>query len=312
MRLILYKFLNKTSASLFILALFLIGVYLFIAKFDFSKITHITAMQSIVLIGIAFFNLVAQGAIYKYSIKVFGINLSFKEWFGAINITLFANYIIPFSGFGFRAYYLKKKYKFSYIDFSSSLIAILLVEMFVFSSLGVIAFHLSEYSIWSNVFYMSLIIIMLSSALFFIPKFIELLEKVLGFLKLKIVLSGWVQFLKSGKELSGIFIYTIISVIFFILLFYISIYIITGLYDLKVAILMAVAGNLGMYLRITPAAIGTFEGGIVLIGFFFGIGMNECLLISICIRLAFLPLFFIFGPIYSWLFLGKLIPTKVN
>ena len=312
MRLIRYNFLNKTFASLFILALFLIGVYLFIVQFDFSKIMHITLMQSIVLIGVAFFNLVAQGAIFKYSIKVFGINLAFKEWFGAINITLFGNYIIPFSGFGFRAYYLKKKYKFSYIDFSSSLIAILLVEMLVFSSLGVIAFLLSEYSIWSNVFYISLILIMLSSALFFIPKFIELLQKVLFFLKIKIFLTGWVKCLRSSKELFFIFVYTIISVIFFILLFYISIYIITELHDLKVAILMAVAGNLGMYLRITPAAIGTFEGGVVLIGFFFGIGVNECLLISICIRLAFLPLFFTFGPIYSWLFLGKLIPTKIS
>ena len=312
MRLIRYNFLNKTFASIFILALFLIGVYLFTVQFDFSKITHITLMQLIVLIGVAFFNLVAQGAIFKYSIKVFGINLAFKEWFGAINITLFGNYIIPFSGFGFRAYYLKKKYKFSYIDFSSSLIAILLVEMLVFSSIGVIAFLLSEYSIWSNVFYISLILIMLSSVLFFIPKFIELLQKVIFFLKIKIFLTGWVKCLRSSKELFYIFVYTIISVIFFILLFYFSIYIITEIYDLKVAILMAVAGNLGMYLRITPAAIGTFEGGVVLIGFFFGIGVNECLLISICIRLAFLPLFFTFGPIYSWLFLGKLIPTKIS
>ena len=180
-----YNFLNKTTASLFLLAVFLAAVYLFSGQFDFSKIALITLEQSSVLLGLALLNLMSQGVIFKYSIKGSGINLSFKEWFGSINITLFSNYVIPFSGFGFRAYYLNKKHNLPYLDFSSSLIAILLVEMLVFSTFGVVAFFLSKYTIWSNIFYMTLILILVGSLLFFIPAFVLLIERALNLFKIK-------------------------------------------------------------------------------------------------------------------------------
>ena len=118
-----------------------IGVYFFIQQHvhELTQLKTISFGHVFSLLVASFFYLLLQGAILNKALKIYAIELSFKEWFGLIAVTLLGNYIIPFSGLGFRAQYLKDKHKLDYKEFSISLAAIFLIELFIFVFGGLIS-----------------------------------------------------------------------------------------------------------------------------------------------------------------------------
>lgn len=83
-----------------------------------------------------------QSLILKIIVEPFGIRLKFKEYFGLLCLTLLGNFMIPFSGLGFRAIYLKKVNKLSYLDFMTTVLVLWTFDFIIYTTGGLIGLFL--------------------------------------------------------------------------------------------------------------------------------------------------------------------------
>lgn len=104
-----------------ILLIGLIGWYISNNWASFQQITLVNEWLILGVLGFLIINIYTIGMVVEIAIEPHGIRISKGEVFGLSSLTRFANQIAPgYLGATIRAVYLKKKYKVSYSEFSSS------------------------------------------------------------------------------------------------------------------------------------------------------------------------------------------------
>lgn len=130
--------IKLVTTLLGLLAMILLGVYLFQNREVFSSLRSITAGQVFLIIGIETVNFLL-GSFLNYSmVRRFGYRVSFLDSVVLQYINSFLNKILPTIGGGaaFRAVFLKKKYHFPYSQFVSTLGGFYLISFIATALIG--------------------------------------------------------------------------------------------------------------------------------------------------------------------------------
>ena len=171
---------------------------------DFQQLAISNLMFLIPLIIIFLLGLYFNGMLLNILMRPFSIKLKNLEAFGLAIITNFYNLITPFrGGAAARAYYLKKKYKFPYVNFLATLSAIYLLIFLISAIIGLITLLIikSKYNLFNLPIFLlfSMIIITLLTITIFSPKLKERENKWLNrFIK---IINGW-HLIKNNKNLN--------------------------------------------------------------------------------------------------------------
>ena len=121
-----------------LIAIVLLGVYLYQNREIFSSLRSITIGQVILIIAIETINFLL-GSYLNYSmVRRFGYQVSYSDSVVLQYINSFLNKILPTIGGGaaFRAVFLKKKYNFPYSQFASTLGGFYLISFIAIALIG--------------------------------------------------------------------------------------------------------------------------------------------------------------------------------
>lgn len=119
---------KKIQILVLIILIACFAVYCYQHIDEFRQLNIVNAIYFVPLFFLYVLFFINNGLILKYFLEPFDIRLRFKEWFGLSVITTMGNYLTPFRGGAVaRAVYLKKKHKFSYSYFLSTLSGIYIV-----------------------------------------------------------------------------------------------------------------------------------------------------------------------------------------
>lgn len=280
----------------------LIGAYIYQHLNEFTFIKNVSYPSLCLLLTLSFIYLYLQGIIYNQALNWFEFQLKPLESFGLLLLTIFGNYVLPFSGLGFRAKYLQTKYQFEYRSFTTSLLVIFIIETLVFLLGAVIACLMVnqipkflEYVIFLS-FVGGLTIVLIK-----VPAFI------LGWAALswmKKFLQEWDRLWSHHLLILKIILWNTLLYLVFALMFEISLM----MFHLKVALpgilLVASLSNLSFMFKLTPASIGTFDGAIIFCLNLFGINIPEGIMIAGLIRFSTLFWVLFAAPVITYMYLG--------
>ena len=240
---------------------------------------------------------VCQGFLLRDILVPDGLNLSFREHFGCSVVTTLWNYIFPFSGFAFRGIYLKKTHGLEYARFIGSTSALFIVEIAVFSGLGLLCIAVLGFSVLADGF---LTLLVLGGA-FLGSVFISLVRVPLpGFLgrfgeKIRTVLTAVHGLMRNGRVLLATMAWTGAIFVAYAAMYYFS----GKLIGIELPVLatgvFAALTDLALLFRIAPAAAGTYDASVMYAAMEFGLNLTQGLLLAFLVRLSQLVLAFTAG-----------------
>jgi len=269
---------------------------------SFARIFEFGFLPFIGVLVCIFIFIFFQGLILKESVRHFGIRLTSSEWFGLIMLTFFTNYFVPFLGFGVRAAYLKRVHSLSLVNYSKTLIAILIVEWTVYAGMALIALVIlfgqgGEFHMFLTVFMATIVIGFFVTVLFraeWIPQFVPMSGKV------KQILLDWRDYVHDGRTLSLLFLHTLFQFAGFAGAFFIVYTVLAPQTPWAASFVAAAMTDFAFLIRIAPAAAGSLEAGVYLASQAFGVDWGMSLVIATVIRIAIIIVFLAFGPYFFW------------
>lgn len=142
----LYKIVRRNSPTrlislAFTLMVFIIaGYYLAEHSSDFKVLLKLNYWQLLLLATFNIVLLIINGLFPWYLYRQFGLNLGKMESFVMAVAISFGNTFLPFrAGIGVAAVYLKKRHKFSYTSYASTIAGSYVINFFVIGILGLVA-----------------------------------------------------------------------------------------------------------------------------------------------------------------------------
>lgn len=320
------NFLKKIKIffpTIFLLA-FLFFIYFFYknnsSSFLFVKDFKISIFFFLVLL--CFCYLVTEALIFKKIAEYFNKDLNLLTSFFAMNTTYLFNMFIQFSGFGFRAYFLKKKYNISISNFFILSLFIILIEFYVFSLIGILFLIISYFfnydfqisQIVKVVVYFVNILTLLT--LIFHENIYNLVYKFSNLKKFFFFKNLFLFYSKDKKKIN-FFLIKFIPLFFFqfFIFFFIFFIIASSFFPFKniipFAIISTIATDFSFIFSITPQSVGVGEAFI-----YFGtqgmeISFAKILFLVNIFRLSIFVIYATIGPIYFYFFSKKLIQNEL-
>ncbi len=243
---------------------------------------------------------------FKKSVEPYSLKLTFKEYFGLTMITLMGNYLIPFSGLGVRAIYMKKVYKFSYHNFLTTIIANWITNFIIYSFGGIVA--LIIYYLRTHTINWILVTVFLSVMIISLITFIPIkIEKKSGKIFSKIIapLLQWQEYFRHKDILQALFVITFWQFIFSALMFYFG-YLAFGFKITFVESFLPTALSLySSVIRLVPGSFGFYEFAVVYPSKVVGLSITQGIAVSAITRLATMFWTFALGIIFSYILLRK-------
>lgn len=253
-----------------------------------------------------------QGIILKLLLQIFNINLRFKEWFGITVVTLMGNYLIPFGGFGFRAAYLKKAYRFQYTHFISTLGVMYLIEFIIFGLGGLLGLTFAYLS--HHFFSLNLTLLFVSVILgcvfflIFAPKSPKSFKN-----KYLAIFGRIIESFEKIKRHPGIIqkliVITLVELVIFNLIFYLSYQALNLKVTLGESFITAGFSDYAFFVKLLPASFGFYEGAVVYSSRFLGLNVPQGLMVAAITRIVMIFWAFTLGAIFS-LIIFKKVKTK--
>lgn len=294
------------SIIIFLLVLGLLGYYIKVNWHEFHEIKIVSWWS---LAGLAIFTVLTfliQGRFLKIAVQPYKINLKFNEWFGLVALTMLGNFIFPFSGWGFRAIYLKKKYALSYSQFVATTVANWLTNFLIFTlggllGLGVIYYLSHQIEVKLLVV---LIIVLVFSSIAFLPvnkikSQNKLIEKILNPFRI------WQEYITHKKTLWWLFVITFWQFLATIFLFYFAYHLFGFRVSIWESFLPATLSIYALFIRIVPANLGLYELAVVYPSQIFGLTITEGLSISFATRIVAMFWTFALGAIFGYILLRR-------
>ncbi len=280
-------------------------VYVFRHQEEFKLIKQIDYLFlfPMALIVLAIFAL--NGLITKLYVKLFGTELTPREWFGLSAITAMGNYLAPFrGGIAGKALYLKKKHQFPYTSFLAAYTSSYILLFLVGSLLGLLSlelFYLSHQLVdWRLVAFFFVVLAVIIAALkasSYTPTGEGRIAQHWRNLN-----QGW-QYIKDDKSLLlKVSLLFLTNFIMISLQLYFGYMAIAHQIPYQAALFMAVILSFSIFTSITPGNLGVQESVIAILSQLFGLGFNEGLLVAGLLRIVLMSVAFTLGPIYSYIF----------
>jgi len=311
---------SKQILSVLVLAGLVIWatVYLACQMDHLEEFKQALAWSPSALAGLSFLVLVhftVLGLFSQVILKVFGLDLKHREWFGLAVITTLGNYLLPFrGGAGLRAAYLKKKYSFPLTHFLSTFLAIYLLTIITNSIAGIASLAILNTLVlqirWPlMLFFGGMLCVSLGGAL--VPLKSGWLKR-LPLPYLSPLMEAW-QSIRAHRRVSrNLFFLTILnnlSLTFMIYLGYREMGIDLGLAQ---GFLLGALFGLGGFVSITPAGLGIQEAVVVFSARTIGIDPVHALALAVVLRVVTVFWTFLLGPLFSYLLLKKSVPTTAE
>lgn len=305
------NFKKALSITLFLGLLAWVSFYIKNNWADFRTIEGINWSYLLILMVLAIIYIVVQGLVLKIIVKPFGVTLKFFEWLGIAILTLLGNYIFPFSGFGFRAAYLKKAHGFNYTSFVGSLAAVYVIEFFVFTLSGLIGlWYWYETTGFFDSKLLTLFIVVFAVCLLllcFSPQMPDTKNKFLS--QLKQTLQSFYLVKTNTQLMRQLLIIVILEVLISSAIFFCA----YRALHFSVSYFSAMVTNaLSLYallIRITPASFGFYEGSIVYTTKLINLTVANGLLVAMVTRLVSMIWVLALGPVFSFILIGR--PAKL-
>ncbi len=249
-----------------------------------------------------------SGILLDILVSIFGVKLKIKESFGLAITTKFYNYITPFrGGMVARAFYLKNKYSFSYIDFLATWGAIYLIIFLVSGLAGLVSifFIWRNYGLFNQLIFIlfSVIVLLTSLIIIFSPKLPENKNRWINrFIK---VINGW-HLIKNNKKI--IFTTFLIGLVQLVLSA-INFMILYSIFNIELsffkALFIAAISSIAILISITPGNLGVGDAINVFSATIIGIGLTEAVAATVLGRSISLLIVFILGPIFSYILMNS-------
>lgn len=243
-----------------------------------------------------------QSLILKIVVEPFGIHLKFKEYFGLLCLTLLGNFMIPFSGLGFRAVYLKKINRLSYINFLTTVLVLWTFDFIIYTVGGLFGLFLLKSRLnifdWKLTLFFLLVLVMAIIWLlpFRLPKYKNRLIIIINK-----VLAGRKKIFKHPEIIRRLIYLTIIQSLVTTLIFFLC----YRLYGFRINFADSfLANTLGLYsffIRLVPGNLGIFELAVVYPSKILGLTVAQGLSVSAVNRLANIAWTFTLGLLFGYI-----------
>ncbi len=280
----------------------------------FSAIGNISIVILFCLIGYAFVSLIFVALTFKYQMKLFNINLKFKEWFGLTITNTMYNYILPArSGFVARAIYMKNKYSFDYSKYISFVSGAFIISFLTAAFLAFVI-QIIKYAIYrtldNELFFISLTLLVVTFACFIVlwkTKQVTIETKWVRLNKiLNNIIAGFLQFKSSPILLLKVVIINFITIIALALRLYFSFIVINIDVHFGDVVLIQAILTFSIIISFTPGNLGVKEGVITIMGMIIGIPPQDAILAAAIDRTISMINIFLFGLIYHFVLLQEM------
>jgi uncharacterized protein (TIRG00374 family) len=246
--------------------------------------------------------------------KMFAIDMDFREWFGLSACNSMFNYYLPAQGgLAVRAYYLKKKYAFAYSHYTSLLAGSQIISFLLSAAvgLGLTLLYKPIHGIWHGKFVVSFASLLALTVIgtFFLWVLLKLgrtfnnarLNNILRLFK-----EGLGLFLQNKKLIAAFCVFHILGVFaigarLFVCFSAIGVDVV----PLQMLIISSLT-TFSLMLPLTPANLGIREGIISGCAYWFGLPADQALLAALIDRGAAIIMTFLFGLIFSRVLLSDL------
>lgn len=293
------RLFKKIFPTLITAAIFGLIVWYFINNQEaFDELLHIPVSLLVLLVVLKIVRIFNSGQFTKATIDAFNNKIPAKESFYIALISSMGNFFGPFlGGASVRAVYLKKKYKFSYTDFASTLSGFYFITFIVYSFLGLLALLAIQLQdgIYSTLLYLVFAAWFIGTvALAKVKSLTGLLHKIEGKLgpfnkmlkQLNSVIVGW-RVLKDDKRLYRKLVWlTFIGFLISFAVSWVEFSAVNATKALAPLSLYVVLSALSLLLSITPSAIGVREAIFIFSSQLLGLSTQQVLQIALIDRAA--------------------------
>lgn len=296
-----------------LIILLLIAYFLYKVNFKDILLNNIDLSGSFVLLCLTLLSTVFLSLVFKFELRSFKISLPFKHYFGLTTTNTLYNYVLPLrGGLAARAFFLKKKYSFSYLDYTSMLTGSTIISFLVASITALISSLLLhffgsenriEFIILSGLsFSFTIALIILSNNITIFNKYIKW-KKVLD------VLTGIKSGFKRYQNNKGILVKLILVHILYIMVMSLRLYFVFLIFNIDVDFLTILLIRslvvFSMVISITPGNFGISEGIIGLLAFKTGIDLDIAFSIATFDRIFSILVNVILGLFFHFLLLRE-------
>lgn len=303
------KLKNKIKIfKIFITVIFIIFflIYFYINKEDFIKAFRIDYKFLFVLLFIVTITFYLNGLFLKIIIKKFGINLNFLEFFGLSIISSWWNYFFPLrAGAGIRAFYLKKKYGFSYRNFFDIFLANYLIVFFISSLVWLVFFIAFMFLGFFEIKIFLFVLFLFISLTFFLiilskkPLKFKLANKNIYFNK------NLKKIIEDKKLFCKLSLISFLNLVLSVFLIYFQFKAISLNINLFKSMVLSIFLNFSTLLGITPGGFGVAETFYMFYSKFIGVTNEQILLMSFIGRAVVLVFLTLTAPLFFFLLLRK-------
>jgi uncharacterized protein (TIRG00374 family) len=300
--------------ALFILVLAAGFIFLFLKGPRLQSFRHLNILEILLLLAVSFLGYLVLGLGFRSLVRIFDVDLTFKEWFGLTVCNNMFNYYLPArGGIVVKAYYLKKKHSLSYPHYAALMAGSVFLVLAVASFVGLVV--VLFVSAMRGRFIVSLAV---AFFLVFLGVLLTgLVTKHLLRLKIHRKFARLSLFLSNLREGLGFFSehkkyaldFCLLSG-FFLLLIAVRLHLCFLALNFSVkfwsVLLIMVITEFSFLISVIPGNLGIKEGIIVFSGGIFAISADQALAAAILDRAVSLVVIFGFGFIYSKILLDKM------
>lgn len=302
---------NIIQAFFIIIITIIFAVYIHRNYSSIKEALRIRPSFLISLILLNVLNKIILGFKTKKIVEVFGIRLTFIEWFGSSVIVNFYNYLAPKSGTALFGVYLNTKHKLNYHKYVSLLITSSLITFLVCGILGEAAniYIGQKHLINGGIFFVIFSFLIIVPMVFFCMPRINLPDKGM-FKKINNFFDGW-HFLRRNKKTLFLLALMDIGIVLCMAARYLILFKMFSLdADVFTCILIAPFNIITHFATLVPGAYGVKELTVGLVSRLAGINFDSGVLATLSDRVIMMTLAFILGPVFSFLLLKKSLSFK--
>ena len=276
--------INKSGAIkvLFLLIALTVGIgYIAWHIDEFKRLLHISLVTFVIITILNLLSGILNGYQIKLFMRIFGISMSFLEWYPLAIMTTLANYLPFQGGLITKGVYLKNLYNFPYSSYVAVSVARYVIAFFSMGSLGIIASLIiglnSTTAVWIFIFFVFLLALGLLLSLLS-PKTFEVKNKLMH--NLMNILVGWKQITQQKLILMGLILVDIILLLLHAFRFFVSFVALGIAVPVSYCLFITPLAILLSLVSIVPGALGIRE---FIVGFqinLLGLRMQDGILAS--------------------------------
>lgn len=307
--------MRKILQKLLFVLIILGGLYfLFRRRSQLGSLLQLDVGEAIILLFLSVLGFLILGLAFKSLVRMFSIQLSFKEWFGLTSCNNMFNYYLPAkAGTAAKAVYLKKKHGLAYSHYISLIGGSFVLGLGVTSVTGLLALILSYLLtgylalpfVW--VFGLFLAAALLSGLLADIFRRLAPFRRRTKAVEILMGIKAGLRYFSENKGIS--FRFSVLTVVFIVLMG-LRLYLCFMFMDFKVdflhVILIRTAAEFSFLISVVPGNLGIKEGIVLVSAGLFHIPPDQAVTAAVLDRAVSMTVIFVLGFIYSKLLLKQI------